>query len=691
MSFLGIDVGSVSLKFVSLQGDELRGKVYLKNTGLIPTVKRGLDSLSLNGNIQAVGITGSGKEFVQSMVGADIVDSEIIAHMVACLKEYPDARTIVDIGGEDSKLMIIKDGMLSSFQMNKDCVLPDDKVIIEGFIPKQIKDIIVGDNVLTHQGQFRKVSKVIKRQHNNLIYRIDCGGSNKLNTTEKHPIFVLKRKQIQCYESKTRGIQACNPLRKCYKSCRKGRQLNFHPTFLTPDGISKGDYLILTTPNLHCSDNSFSPDFLRFLGYYLAEGNIEYNFPRIKKDGGEKRDRGIKYECGVALCFNVAEEEYINDAVTILRSIGLNPKYKPCHHHRGIIKVYSSEFARRIKSFCGEYSDRKGLSSELLMLDKHLLMNLIIGIFRGDGCLTVNNRKRSLVLKTVSEVLASQVTYILLSNHIKATITLENPKNKKKVYMVNVNGAEINKIDERMQVASKRKRAPMECDYGYLIPVRSNKKEYYAGEVYNLAIEGDNTYVCNHLAVHNCGGGTGAMIETIASRLEVRIEDVGAIALKSKNPAALPGKCGIFCQSAAVSQISKGRAVEDILMGVCKALVGNYLAVLAKGKKLLPPIVFQGATALNTALVKCFEDALGYPILVPKNCSFMGAIGIAELAKEGGNGKSNFRGSNTIINSEYQPEITYCDHCENHCELLSLYADGKLIARSGSRCGKNNL
>ncbi|GAJ08703.1 unnamed protein product, partial [marine sediment metagenome] len=42
-----------------------------------------------------------------------------------------------------------------------------------------------------------------------------------------------------------------------------------------------------------------------------------------------------------------------------------------------------------------------------------------------------------------------------------------------------------------------------------------------------------------------------------------------------------------------VSQLSKGRPTSDILMGVCEALVGNYLAVLAKGKKLVPPIVLQ--------------------------------------------------------------------------------------------------
>lgn len=191
----------------------------------------------------------------------------------------------------------------------------------------------------------------------------------------------------------------------------------------------------------------------------------------------------------------------------------------------------------------------------------------------------------------------------------------------------------------------------------------------------------------------DCGGGTGAMIESIAARLQVDIENVGRIALKSDNPANLPGKCGIFCQSAVVSELNKGRPISDILMGVCRALVGNYLAVLAKGKKIRHPIVFQGATAQNTALVKCFEDALGTPILVPDDCSYMGAIGIAELTREhmGNGAKSSFRGINTIIDADYKTEISYCNDCENRCELLSLYCDGELVGRSGSRCEKNNL
>ncbi|MDP3052276.1 MAG: acyl-CoA dehydratase activase [bacterium] len=190
----------------------------------------------------------------------------------------------------------------------------------------------------------------------------------------------------------------------------------------------------------------------------------------------------------------------------------------------------------------------------------------------------------------------------------------------------------------------------------------------------------------------SCGGGTGAMIEAIATRLGVSTEDVGAIALTSQNPATIAGKCGIFAQSAAVSQLSKGRGLSDILLGVCQALVGNYLAVLAKGRKLFHPIVFQGATARNIALVKCFERELGSPILVPQDCAFMGAIGIALLTRENMDGQpSKFRGMETVIESNYSTKISLCDGCENRCELLSLYSNGDLLGRSGSRCGKNNL
>jgi len=185
-----------------------------------------------------------------------------------------------------------------------------------------------------------------------------------------------------------------------------------------------------------------------------------------------------------------------------------------------------------------------------------------------------------------------------------------------------------------------------------------------------------------------CGAGSGAMLETIASRLGYKIEDVGKIALESKEQLNLPSKCAIFMQSEVVSQLNKGRPIQDILMGVCRAMVANYL-MLAKGKKLVEPVVFQGAVAKNQAVARAFEEALECPVIIPEYPEFAGAVGIALLTRENMNGrKTNFRGD-AILAPEYRIEVKQCpDPCPNECELTRLLYQGKVLAVFGSKCGK---
>ena len=185
-----------------------------------------------------------------------------------------------------------------------------------------------------------------------------------------------------------------------------------------------------------------------------------------------------------------------------------------------------------------------------------------------------------------------------------------------------------------------------------------------------------------------CGAGSGAMVETIASRLGYKIEDVGRIALESKERLTLPAKCGIFMQSEVVSQLNKGRPVSDILMGVCRALVANYL-ILAKGKKLFEPVLFQGAVAKNQAVARAFEEALKCPVIVPEYPEFAGAVGIALLTEEQMDGrKTNFRGD-AILAPEHCIEVKQCpDPCPNKCELTLLLYQGRALAVFGSKCGR---
>ncbi len=184
-----------------------------------------------------------------------------------------------------------------------------------------------------------------------------------------------------------------------------------------------------------------------------------------------------------------------------------------------------------------------------------------------------------------------------------------------------------------------------------------------------------------------CGGGTGAMIEAIANRIGISVEEIGDIALQSKNEVSIAGKCGIFAQSTVVSKINLGVNKEDILMGVCRALINNYFAMLAKGKTLKSPFIFQGATAFNKALVHCFEKEVSHSVIVPPYPHLMGAIGIAlYLIEEKTNrNKTKFLGLENI-NNNFRTVNIKSNRCANQCEVTYLYEGDKFIGSFGNRC-----
>ena len=107
-----------------------------------------------------------------------------------------------------------------------------------------------------------------------------------------------------------------------------------------------------------------------------------------------------------------------------------------------------------------------------------------------------------------------------------------------------------------------------------------------------------------------CAAGTGSFLDHQAQRLNVPIEEFGDTALRSENPARIAGRCGVFAESDLIHKQQLGYPVEDLLYGLCQALVRNYLANLALGKELLPTISFQGGVATNKGMVKAFEEIL---------------------------------------------------------------------------------
>lgn len=201
-----------------------------------------------------------------------------------------------------------------------------------------------------------------------------------------------------------------------------------------------------------------------------------------------------------------------------------------------------------------------------------------------------------------------------------------------------------------------------------------------------------------------CAAGTGSFLEHQAQRLNVPIEIFGETALKSQNPARIAGRCGVFAESDLIHKQQLGYPVEDLLYGLCQALVRNYLSNLALGKEILPTVSFQGGVATNTGIVRAFEEALETEIVVPQNHQTMGAIGAALLAMENHqytNIKSTFKGWD-VGNMQFQSVTCQCSGCSNNCEVITIVEgettpqhvdnikdiQGNIIARWGGTCGR---
>jgi predicted CoA-substrate-specific enzyme activase len=182
-----------------------------------------------------------------------------------------------------------------------------------------------------------------------------------------------------------------------------------------------------------------------------------------------------------------------------------------------------------------------------------------------------------------------------------------------------------------------------------------------------------------------CAAGTGAFLSSQAKRLGVDIEDFGTIALSSKNPVKIAARCTVFAESDLIHKAQAGYSKEDIIAGLSKSIVLNYLNNVAKGKKIKGPIVFQGGVSKNKGVLKYFEELLGEKVIVDSDGHLMGAIGVAILASKSETKRNYSWNMKDIL---FETKGSECRGCSNNCELLKIYKDKKLVDTWGSRCGK---
>ncbi len=130
-AYLGIDIGSISTKGVVIDEDRnIVARSYLWTEGnpteaskrVARQLKEQLDAAQAEGGealeIVGAGTTGSARRLVGAMLGASVIKNEITAHAVGTTHLHPDVRTILEIGGQDSKIICVADGIAVDYAMN---------------------------------------------------------------------------------------------------------------------------------------------------------------------------------------------------------------------------------------------------------------------------------------------------------------------------------------------------------------------------------------------------------------------------------------------------------------------------------------------------------------------------------------------------------------------------------------------
>jgi glycosyltransferase involved in cell wall biosynthesis/GT2 family glycosyltransferase len=455
------------------------------------------------------------------------------------------------------------------------CILPESPILtLERGIQK-IKDIKIGDKVLTHKGKFKKVSNVMNRPYEgDIIKIIPSNIRSPIFLTPEHKVLAVRTSP--CIGKKDRyNVSVCRPDKKCYwtkpngmryKNCKyiKGEEpfAKYKTEWIEARNLRKGDFVTYPKANeitqdikkikildwiddiLNITTNydedtrqidifgnivqdkvsmnapysrkyanipieiDLTKDLMRLFGYFIAEGDIS--------DGRRTR-----------FSFHINETDYHKDVEKIMKDVfGLDAEHEISekrHVHRlGYSnKVLSNMFQNmfvplelQTKTGPGCKANIVKIPSEFLNLPLDKLAELIKGEWRGDG--SDYDKTNQYNITTTSETLAHQLIYILSKFGIFASLktTLSNVEGHEDKYDVIISSGD-NEIFENI-IGEKLTRYDINhYSQTYLkgkklfyVQIRDIDIISYNGDVWNLDVEEDNSYV-SYISLHNCGPDKG--------------------------------------------------------------------------------------------------------------------------------------------------------------------------------------
>lgn len=414
---------------------------------------------------------------------------------------------------------------------------------------KKIEDIVVGDKVLTHTGEYGTVTHVFKREYTEKMVALDITGLGTMRVTPNHPILAIRGAGTSCCV--TRSGNFCKP--GCYykKSYPRSCAQQFRPEWVPAGELVAGD-IVLHAIDQRVENVDFL-DIMDFVGDDLktSKGSPSFGgqdfFPselvvtdevvrykngrsnpvnrKIKVDGNLLRLIGYYVAEGsvgahnVMWTFNANEAEYHQDVISLCKAVfGVSPNVRNNAEGKSSTVYVSSKITREFfRSQFGDRAPNKRLPEWIMRLPTDLQYHVLVGMWRGDGCFT----KDAFVYTTSSEVLAHQVRMLLYRQGVVPTVrptrkagaisTIRGREVKSNYALINISvaGPQVEKLADLLSwpvVRKTRQSHVMTWVDGIYAnhPIRGVSLEEYTGTVYNLEVDNQHSYTTQYGTAHNC-------------------------------------------------------------------------------------------------------------------------------------------------------------------------------------------
>ncbi|NTU79874.1 MAG: ATPase [Chloroflexales bacterium] len=191
-----------------------------------------------------------------------------------------------------------------------------------------------------------------------------------------------------------------------------------------------------------------------------------------------------------------------------------------------------------------------------------------------------------------------------------------------------------------------------------------------------------------------CAAGTGSFLEEQAERLSLDVTtEFSALALGAARPTGLGERCTVFMESDVIHHQQQGAGLDQLTAGLAYAIAENYLHRVVNNRAIGKKVFFQGGVAWNQSVVAAFQTLLERPVIVPPHHDVTGAIGVAILAHEalaereraGENAATRFKGFD-LSARHYETSTFECRACPNLCEVSKITIAGEPPIFYGARC-----